>query len=503
MLKQTLQQKLQQKLSPQQIQLMKLLQIPVMSLEQRIKEEIEENPVLEDAADIGTTDEDEPINEDLNKDSGGEGFDETDDGEDNGPADDYNADNDFSFEEYMRDDEDDIPAYKLYANNKSKDDEKKEMPMPYRKSFFSYLHDQLYMLNLTDDEFIAAENIIGNLNEAGYLNRELISISDDLIIMENIEMSADEIEKVLKEVQTLDPAGIGARDLQECLLLQLRRMPQSEDVDNAIMILEKCMEEFTKKHYPKIITKLRISEDQLKRADAIILKLNPKPGGSVSETEKDVSYVFPDFIITLVEGEPVLTLASTNSPDLRIKKSYVGLLQVYNNSAEESKKEAATYIKQKIDSANNFIDLIQQRQKTLFNTMSAIMERQHDFFTTGDETKLKPMVLKDIADKIDMNISTVSRVVNSKYVRTPYGTFLLKYFFSESMENNLGEEVSTREIKAILMQAVDNEDRTNPLTDDELMSFLKDKGYPIARRTVAKYRQQLNIPVARLRKQIK
>lgn len=497
MLDQRLQQKLQQRLSPQQIQLMKLLQLPVMALEQRIKHEIEENPVLEDLSDISTTDDEN----DSAADADTYGDEQDRDYEEENSYEEKDVDNEFSLEEYMGDD-DDTPAYKLYADNKSKDDERKEIPIAYKQSFSSFLSDQLLMLDINDTEYRIAEIIIGNLTDSGYLTRDLFALSDDLYVTEGIEVSVEEIEKVLKKVQTLDPAGVGARNLQECLLIQLKRLPEDESVCIAIDILEKCMEEFTKKHYSKIVAKLKITEEQLKAAEQVILKLNPKPGNSVSEIERSVAYIIPDFIIVIVDGEPVMSLASSNLPDLKIKKSYSNMLADLEHSTEQSKKEATAYIKQKIESAKGFIDLIQQRQKTLYNTMQAIIDVQYNFFVTGDETKLKPMVLKDIADKINMNISTVSRVVNSKYVQTPYGIYLLKYFFSESLENDSGEEVSTREIKAILVECVDNEDKTNPVTDDEIVNILKEKGYPIARRTVAKYRQQLNIPVARLRKQI-
>ncbi|MDR2083387.1 MAG: RNA polymerase factor sigma-54 [Bacteroidales bacterium] len=494
MLNQKLQLKQQQKLSPQQIQLMKLLQLPVMALEQRIKEEIEENPVLEDVSDIGTTDDYEEGEASATNDE----YDEASDYE----SDETDSDNEFSFEDYISDDDDEIPAYKLYTNNVSKDDERKEIPIASRKSFLDFLQEQILMLDLDSEQYIVAEYIIGNLNESGYLNRDLTFLSDDLITTEGIEVSTKEIEMVLSKIQTLDPPGVGARNLQECLLIQLKRLPQDENVVLATAIIEKCIDEFTKKHYNKILSKLKINEEQLKDAEKVILKLNPKPGNSMSETAKTIGYIIPDFIVNIVDGEPVLSLTSQNVPELKIKNSYISMLRNLNNSSEESKKEAVAYIKQKIESGKTFIDLINQRQKTLMNTMQTIIELQYDFFVTGDEIKLKPMVLKDIADKIEMNISTVSRVINSKYVRTPYGTFLLKYFFSEAMENDSGEEVSTREIKAIMQECVNNEDKNKPMTDDELMEYLNKKGYPIARRTVAKYRQQLNIPVARLRKQI-
>ena len=493
MLNQKLLLKQQQKLSPQQIQLMKLLQLHVMALEHRIKDEIEENPVLEDVNDIGTTD-------DCDGDDSQLASNEYDDSD--GSMDDSdNADNEFTFEDYIPDD-DEIPAYKLYTNNASKDDERREVPIASKKSFLDIMQEQMLMLDLDDEQFVIAEYIIGNLNEAGYLNRDLTFLSDDLITVEGIDVSAEQIEKVLFKIQTLDPPGVGARNLKECLLIQLNRQPQSEDVVCAKRIIEKCIEDFTKKHYAKILTRLKINEEQLKEAEKVILKLNPKPGNSMNETAKTVAYIIPDFIVNIIDNEPVLSLSSQNIPELKIKNSYVSMLRELDNSPEESKKEAVAYIKQKIESAKTFIDLINQRQRTLLNTMQTIIELQYDFFMTGDEIKLKPMVLKDIADKIDMNISTVSRVVNSKYVRTPYGTFLLKHFFSESIENDSGEEISTREIKAIMQEYVDNEDKSKPVTDDELMAYLNQKGYPVARRTVAKYRQQLNIPVARLRKQI-
>jgi RNA polymerase sigma-54 factor len=496
MLKQRLQQKMQQKLSPQQIQLMKLLQLPVMELEQRIKKEIEENPVLEDMADIGTTEDDDQETNFSKEDS-------EDQMDQNSEENEKSDEDEFTIEDFSEyDDDDDIPAYKLYANNKSRDDETPNMPIPDRRSFFDHLHDQLPMLVLDDKQEIIAEFIIGNLNGAGYLNRTTQSIVDDLLIIEGIEVSEEEVEKVLKKIQTLDPSGVGARNLQECLLIQLHRFPKNDTVELAISIIENCMDEFTKKHYHKILSKLKITEEQLKDAEKLIVKLNPKPGNSSSESAKNVEYVTPDFVVYVVDDKVYVNLTSKNMPELRVKKRYSSLYNQMATSDKQSDKEVADYVKNKIESANNFIYLIQQRMKTLINTMQTIVDMQYEFFLTGDERNIKPMVLIDIAEKIDMNISTVSRVVNSKYVSTPYGTYLLKYFFSESVENEFGEEISTIEIKTVLEQCIAEEDKSDPLTDDQLMELMKEKGYPIARRTVAKYRQQLKIPVARLRKQI-
>ena len=483
--------------------------MPVMVLEQQIKKEIEENPVLEDLSDRGTIDDDENDNDnsaDVNNridDSPGTS-DNSEDSFDQKPddLDKVDTDNEFSLEEYMGDDDDDTPSYNLYSNNFSKDDERKEIPYVSDVTLTDNLIEQINLRNLTDVEKIIAKNIIGNLDESGYLKRDLLSISDDLSFNDNITADVSEIENVLHEVQQLDPPGIAARNIQECLLLQLERMDDEEDVVIAHDILGKCLEEFTKKHYDKIISKLKITDLQLRSAENVILKLNPKPGGTVSVAETNANYIIPDFSVSLVGDELVLTLNSYNTPELRIKSSYQNMMKLYSNSSEKSKKDAAEYIKQKIDAAKLFIDSIQQRQKTLYNTMQAIINRQKDFLLTGDEMKLKPMILKDISQDINMDISTVSRVVNSKYVITPYGTYLLKYFFSESMSTESGEEVSNREIKLILSECVKNENKSKPLTDDELMSVLKGKGYSIARRTIAKYRQQLGIPVARLRKSI-
>ncbi len=489
MLNQRLQQKLLQKLSPQQILLMKLLQIPSMALEQRIKQEIEENPALEESSDADE-DQDEIIDGDDTRDENLE--DEYDSKED-----------EFDLDDYMQDDE--IPSYKTSTNNQSSDDERKDIPYASGMSFQDVLLSQLGLRMLTDNQKVIAETIIGNLDDSGYLQREISAMVDDLAFAQNINVSDDEILKILKVVQEFDPAGVGARNLQECLLIQLRRK-QDEDrpaVGLAIIVLENHFNEFVKKHYDKIMKKAKINEDELKDALAEVLKLNPKPGNSLSETTKTIQYVIPDFIIHNTNGDLELSLNSRNAPELRLSRAYTNMMEAYaENKKDKQKKEAFMFIKQKIDSAKWFMEAIRQRQNTLFVTMNAIMEFQRDYFLTGDETKLRPMILKDIAEIVNLDISTISRVANSKYVQTPFGTFLLKSFFSESMQTESGEEVSTREIKKILSECIDSENKTKPHTDELLTNILKEKGYNIARRTVAKYREQLNIPVARLRKEL-
>jgi RNA polymerase sigma-54 factor len=498
MLNQRLQQKLLQKLSPQQILLMKLLQIPSIALEQRIKQEIEENPALEETSDELEEDEmvqdyDEPIaddDEDADVDAKEEDF-ET-----------KNEDDEFDLNDYMDDDE--IPSYKLNANNNSADDEHREVPFISGSSFQDVLHSQLGLRNLTEEQVQIASFIIGNIDESGYLNRDINAMVDDLAFTQNIQSTRDEILELLKVIQEFDPAGVGARSLQECLLIQLRRI---EDPDRptllAILLLERHFNEFTKKHYEKIIKKIKITEEELKDAITEILKLNPKPGNSLNETAKTNHYILPDFIIYNNNGDLELQLNSRNAPELRLSRTYVDMLEAYGNSKNRKQhKDTLTFIKQKIDSAKWFIDAIRQRQNTLFTTMEAIMTYQREYFLTGDETMLRPMILKDIAEIVHLDISTISRVANSKYVQTPFGTFLLKSFFSESMQTDSGEEVSTREIKKILSNCIDAENKSKPLTDEQLTGILKEKGYNIARRTVAKYREQLSIPVARLRKEL-
>jgi RNA polymerase sigma-54 factor len=493
MLNQKLQQKLLQKLSPQQIMLMKLLQVPTMALEQRIKQEIEENPALEELTD---SEDDSQQDESISDNEG--------DDEELNPEDVSNPDEEFDLSDYMDDDEY-IPSYKLSANNTSSDDEHKQAPFVSGTSFHEFLHSQLGLRDLTDHQMTIAQTIIGNLDDAGYLQRDIGAMVDDLAFSQNIMTNKEEIADVLKIVQALDPPGVGARDLKECLVLQLKKSEQTASVINAIMLLEKHFNEFIKKHYDKILKKTRITEDELKQAIDEIIKLNPKPGGSVGETERSNHYVIPDFIIYNNDGGLELSLNNRFTPELRVNRTYADMLESFSEGRSNNnskRKEAVMFIKQKIDSARWFIDAIRQRQNTLLVTMEAIMDYQKEYFIEGDETLLKPMILKDIAERVNLDISTVSRVANSKYVQTPFGTFLLKSFFSESMQTDSGMEVSTREIKKILSNCIVAEDKSKPLTDDQLTEILKEKGYSIARRTVAKYREQLKIPVARLRKEL-
>jgi RNA polymerase sigma-54 factor len=481
-LRQHLAQKLEQRLSPQQIQLMKLLQVPTMELDQRIKQELEENPALEEG-------KDEPLDEFESQD---DDFNESDE--------DY--DNDFELSDYF---DDDTPDYKTQVNNTSKDEEERAIPLSVEASFQEKLTEQLHLLYLDDTQFIIADTIIGNIDESGYLNRDIESIVDDLAFSANIIVTPEEVETVLKLVQELDPAGIGARDLRECLLLQIERKQEGNiTLYTAKKILQDHFEEFTKKHYDKIQKKLEIENEDLKQAIDAIIKLNPKPGGSMKEGAKSQQQVIPDFIINDLEGRLELSLNSRNAPELKVSKEYEHLLRSYSEGAKTSKsdREAVSFVKAKLDGAKWFIDAIKQRQHTLLSTMEAIMNYQLDFFLSGDDTKLKPMILKDIAEKVALDISTVSRVANSKYVQTNYGVYSLKYFFSESLSTDSGEEVSTREVKKILSDAIEAENKAKPLTDEHLAKLLNDKGYNIARRTIAKYREQLNIPVARLRKEL-
>lgn len=485
MLKQYLQFKLSQKLSPQQIQLMKLIQLPTQAFEQRIKQELEENPALE---------------------SGKEKNDDFEDTFDNS-SDDYNDNDtinadDINVDEYLSDDE--VPEYRMQANNYSVDDEEKSIPYASGTSFTQHLINQLNTFRLDDEEQQIAEFLVGSVDESGYIRRSLTDIMDDLAFTQNVYTTEDKIEAVLNVVQQLDPAGVGARGLQECLALQLQRKEQSKSIELATNIIEKAFDQFTKKHYKKLLQKFDIDEYELKNAILEIERLNPKPGSSYSGNTRIIEHVVPDFTIRIQEGELELTLNGRNAPELHVSREYNNMLKGYKESKEKSKsqKDAVLFIKQKLDAAKWFIEAIKQRQQTLFVTMSAIMHYQKEYFLTGDERKLKPMILKDVAEEIEMDVSTVSRVANSKYVDTPYGTKLIKEFFSESMKNDQGEDVSTREIKKILETVIEEEDKKKPLTDEKLAKLLKEKGYPIARRTVAKYREQLDIPVARLRKQI-
>ncbi len=487
MLKQQLQFKLSQKLSPQQIQLMKLIQLPTQAFEQKLKQELEENPALESGKEE-TDSFDDDLADDYNE------YDEYDN-------DTINAD-DINVDEYLSDDE--IPEYRLQANNYSSDDDEKSVPYASGTSFTQHLRNQLNTFRLDEEAKEVAEFLVGSIDESGYIRRPLTDIMDDLAFTQNVFTDEQKIEEVLKIVQELDPAGVGARNLQECLLIQLKRKENSFAIRLAIEILEKSFEQFTKKHYKKLLQKFDVDEEALKEAILEIEKLNPKPGGSYAGNTKIVEHVVPDFAIKIVDGKLELTLNGRNAPELHVSREYNNMLQGYKNAKEKSKsqKDAVLFIKQKLDAAKWFIDAVKQRQQTLFVTMNSIMHYQEEYFLTGDERKLRPMILKDIADTIDMDVSTVSRVANSKYVDTPYGTKLVKEFFSESMKNEQGEDVSTREIKKILETVIEEEDKRKPLTDEKLAAILKEKGYPIARRTVAKYREQLDLPVARLRKKI-
>ncbi|WP_432412558.1 RNA polymerase factor sigma-54 [Rasiella sp. SM2506] len=484
MLKQQLNFKLSQKLSPQQIQLMKLIQLPTQAFEQRISQEMNENPALE-----GGKEDEDKLDDEFNN------------------EDEYENDNDvietdINVDDYLSDDE--TPSYKLSANNYSADDEDKQTPYASGTSFNQFLLTQLNTFRFDEEEAEIAKFLVGSVDESGYIRREIADILDDLAFTQNVYTTVEKIEKILEIVQDLDPAGVGARDLQECLLLQLYRRNPSNSVSLAIEIIDDAFDHFIKKHYSKLIQKFNITEDELREAIHEIESLNPKPGGAYSGNTRMVEHVVPDFAIRIVDGELDLTLNGRNAPELHVSREYSNMLKGYKASKEKSRsqKDAVMFIKQKLDAAKWFIDAIKQRQQTLFVTMNSIMHHQEEYFLTGDERNLKPMILKDIADKIHMDVSTVSRVANSKYVDTPYGTKLIKEFFSESMKNDQGEDVSTREIKKILEITIGEESKKKPLTDDKLAKILKEKGYPIARRTVAKYREQLDIPVARLRKEL-
>ncbi len=484
MLKQYLQFKLSQKLSPQQIQLMKLIQLPTQAFEQRLKQELEENPALETGKE-----ESESMDEEFD-----DSYDELD--SDSISADDINID------DYLSDDE--IPDYRTQVNNYSVDDDEKSIPYAAGTSFNQYLLNQLNTVTLNDEEWGIAEFLVGSVDESGYIRRPLTDIMDDLAFTQNIYAEEETLERVLTIVQELDPPGVAARSLEECLSIQLSRKESSPSIELAIAILKKSFEQFTKKHYQKLIQKHGVSEEELRDAILEIEKLNPKPGGSYSGNTRMIEHVVPDFSIKIVEGVLELTLNGRNAPELHVSREYSNMMQGYKDTKDKSKsqKDTILFIKQKLDAAKWFIDAIRQRQQTLYITMNAIMHYQKEYFLTGDERKLRPMILKDIADTIGMDVSTVSRVANSKYVDTPYGTKLIKEYFSESMKNEQGEDVSTKEIKKILETVIRDEEKKKPLTDDKLAGILKEKGYPIARRTVAKYREQLGIPVARLRKQI-
>ena len=462
-----------------------MLQIPTMELDQRIKEEMEVNPALEEGADENEGNEDED-----SQDQQEEQENET------------KEDDEIDLSDYFDDDE--TPDYKLKVNNHSADDEERDTPLGAGRTFQDLLYAQLGMTELDEQQRLLAEYLIGNLDENGYLRRELVAVANDLAFTMNISASVAELEEVLSVIQELDPPGVGARDLRECLLIQVKRS-EVRNVDTVLAerVLVKFFEEFTKKHYEKIAKRLDIEEDDLKPAIDFILHLNPKPGNSMLESTRTVQHVVPDFLLVVEDDELKLTLNSRNAPELRISREYRDMMQHYAKAKvkDAKEKEALLFVKQKIDSAKWFIDAIKQRNDTLLYCMQAIVNYQKEFFLSGDETKLKPMILKDIAEIVHMDISTISRVANSKHIQTPYGTYLLKYFFSESLSTDDGEEVSSREVKQILKDAIEGEHKRKPLTDEKLMALLNEKGYNIARRTVAKYREQLGIPVARLRKE--
>lgn len=491
MLKQTLQQKMLQKLSPQQIQFIKLLQVPTAMLEQRIKEELEENPALEESEweEPDLKDEYSDLDEDREPEEADE-YDEV-------------AEQEVDVSEYLE--TDDTPDYKLEDNNyRSEEDERDFRPgFSVVNSFHEQLMDQLSLIDLTEEEFLVGQQLVGSIDEDGYLRRPLHSIVDDLAFSQNIHVEEEVVEAMLQRIQKFDPAGVGARDLQECLLLQLERKKEKQSARDAMKILNRFFDEYTKKHFDKIARSLNLGREAMRLAHQEIIHLNPRPGNSGADNSK-VMQVIPDFVIHNEEGELQLRLNARNAPDLRISDTYKEMFRHYEKAEKRDKKmrEAVSFVKQKLDAAKWFIDAIRQRQHTLLSTMDAIMEHQRDFFYTGDQTKLKPMILKDIADKVNLDISTISRVANSKYVQTEFGTFLLKSFFSEGIMTDSGEEASSKEVKQILSDLIGAEEKRRPLADDRLAELLNEKGYNIARRTVAKYREQLGIPVARLRKEL-
>lgn len=471
MLKQGLELKQTQKLSPLQIQTIKLIELPTQELEQRIRKELEENPVLdEDIKSEREDEEDEPPRE-------------------------------VSLSDYKEDDS--IPGYKLHVNNYGKDERPQYNTFSVKESFTQSLLEQLGFRNLDEHQYQVAAFIIGSLDDDGYLRRDIESLVDDLAFRAGIETDEQEVLSLLSVIQEFEPSGVGARDLRECLLLQIRHLKKTPDVVNATVILKDYFNDFTARHFQKIISKMGITEQQMKDAMAKIVKLNPAPGGQIDDTYSDqAQQIVPDFILTLEEGKLKLTMPRFSIPELRVNRKYADILLEAANSSEREKKEAATFVKKKLDSAKWFVEAIKQRHNTLQSTMQAIIDYQHDYFMDGDESHLRPMVLKDIAEKTGFDISTISRVVNSKYIETHFGIYSLKYFFSEGLENQDGEEVSTRELKKALQECVDAEDKRKPLTDDQLVEQMNSRGYKVARRTIAKYRDQLNIPKARLRKEL-
>lgn len=469
MLKQGLELKQKQQLSPLQIQTIKLIELPIQELEQRIRKELEENPVL---------DEDVPKEKE----------------EDEAPR-------EVSLSEYKEDDS--IPSYRLRADNYSKDERPQYSTFSVKESFTQSLMEQLGYRNLTEHQYSVAAFIIGSLDDDGYLRRSIDTLVDDISFRANIETSEEEVLAMLKVVQEFDPAGVGARDLRECLLLQIRHCKKTPAVEHAIRILDHYFHDFTSKHYQKIMTRMGLTEEEMKAAIAKILKLNPSPGGQIDDSYSDqAQQIVPDFLLEYTDGELILTMPRFSIPELRVNRKYADLLMEAASSSEREKKEAAAFVKKKLESAKWFVEAIKQRHNTLYSTMQTIIDYQREYFIDGDETHLKPMVLKDIAERTGFDISTISRVVNSKYIETHFGIYSLKYFFSEGLENQDGEEVSTRELKKALQECVDNEDKHKPLTDDELVAKMTERGYKVARRTVAKYRDQLGIPKARLRREL-
>ncbi len=495
----SLNQSLQQKLSPQQIQFIKLLQVPTAELEGRIEEELEINPVLEEGSE-SEREEEENQQEERTADETPEGERERE--QEENPT----STEDIDIKDYLRDD--DYNSYKTHSDNDSGDDDDREMPIPMGTSLHETLMTQLGFLGLNEREQIIGNQLVGSIEGDGYIRRAMESIVNDLAFSQNIDTNLEEVEALLKRIQDFDPAGIAARNLQECLLLQLERMDDGQDVDVIVAkrILNECYEEFTKKHYSKILKKLDLDdEDYIKDAIELIVRLNPKPGGELNTGMAKNQYVIPDFILSNNNGKLELALNSRNAPELRVSRSYTEMFKAYDKSDKSDKKlkEAVSFVKQKLDAAKWFIDAIRQRQHTLLRTMRAILDYQYDYFLEGDETKLRPMILKDIALMINMDISTVSRVASSKTIQTDFGVYPLKYFFSEGIATDSGEEVSSREVKQIIKDLIEVEDKSKPFSDDKLEDLLNEKGYNIARRTVAKYREQLNIPVARLRKEMR
>ncbi len=489
MLKQGLQQKMLQKLSPQQIQLMKLLQVPSIALEQRIKEELEVNPALEEGAD-------ESFEE--------ENFDQNFEADEAEQSDLDKKTDDIDMGEYLNDD--DYPYYKTQSNNYSEDEQHREIPFSVGKSFQEVLTEQIGLHNFSDKQKTIAHTIIGNIDDDGYLMRAISAMTDDLAFSQGVDASEAEVQEVLKMVQEFEPAGIAAQNLQECLIIQLRKKEhKNRATEIAIEILDKFFEEFSKRHYDKIIKKIGCTEKELKEAIDQILKLNPRPGGSIGASVRSSSIIMPDFTLLNNDGELELMINSKNAPELRVSKTFRNLLEESAKKGKKSKddKDTISFIKQKIEAAKWFIDAINQRQETLTSTMSTIINMQYNYFLTGNDADLRPMKYEDVATIVGLDISTISRVVNSKYIETPFGTFPLRHFFSEGMMNDSGEEISTKEIKKIIREEVDVENKSRPLTDEKIVEVLKAKGYSVARRTVAKYREQLDIPVARLRKELK